>query len=469
MTHFKKKFKLRILSLAICSAIIFLFLKKNSFSFKKKEIDLSDEVVLQSARGLYLSENHYLQKQPKSLVNLGKRLFFDPRLSSKNDKSCATCHNPKQFFTDGKNHPPFFRNSQVLWGLEEAQYFFWDGRSLTLEDQVFGPLFHPKEMAGDVCKIFDVVNKFYSKDELFSKHLSHEEQVWSQVYLQTFHEESSWHLYETPLAYAVSTMKPFTTQVNFLNQAQNKKIAPSDFLAKELQKVLMEQGFFSHLTFDDCLQIDRAKVLSTSFRVAQALAAYEKSIRLKPSEFDLFLDRADKVPLSQAFNKKFAEEEWRGLKVFMSKGQCVNCHFGKYFTDREFHNIGLGETNTDSYFQLGRIIGAYLLEKSTSYECLNANHEICAQQEYFRRSNIELVGAFKTPSLRNVVRTSPYMHDGRFKTLDEVLNHYQKTDLESLWGHREEVLKQVQLTNEDIRALKKFLESLNSEISPESF
>jgi len=93
------------------------------------------------------------------LVALGERLFFDPRLSSDNTVSCASCHNPARGFSDGRRTPvgvskrALPRNAPALWNLEARAPYFWDGRATTLEEQALIPLTNPDEMGADLSQL----------------------------------------------------------------------------------------------------------------------------------------------------------------------------------------------------------------------------------------------------------------------------------------------------------------------------
>ncbi len=117
-----------------------------------------------------------------------------------------------------------------------------------------------------------------------------------------------------------------------------------------------------------------------------------------------------------------------GYKLFVSqKSGCANCHSGPLFTNKEFHNIGTGILARDN----GRseVIEAVIHDE---FNCLSkysdAKPEQCAELNYINRNKHGLSGAFKTPSLRNLSKTAPYMHDGRFTDLKQVLNYYSSID-----------------------------------------
>lgn len=125
--------------------------------------------------------------------------------------------------------------------------------------------------------------------------------------------------------------------------------------------------------------------------LSQALAAYERTLETSDSPFDNWQFNDDQ--------KAVGEDAKRGLALFNGKAKCVNCHFGPDFTTNQFRNIGLfnGKNLNDS----GRAAISH---------------------------NIEDLGKFKVGSLRNVAVTAPYMHNGMFKTLAQVIDHYNEPD-----------------------------------------
>lgn len=245
-------------------------------------------------------------------IALGKLLFFDTILSSNGTKSCASCHNPQQAFTDnlmfseGVNNQIGVRNSMPLfnlaWNFNER--FAWDGKELSLERQALEPVENPVELASN----WDIVVQQLTNDA---------------NYPQRFNEA-------------------FGTSI----------------ITKEL--------------------------------VAKALAQFERTLISANSKFDRYTLGLETL----------TPQELNGLDVFLreDKGDCFHCHGtpnNPLWTDNDFHNNGLDATFTD--LGLGAVTG-------------DPNDN----------------GKFRSPSLRNLAFTAPYMHDGRFATLDEVINHYSE-------------------------------------------
>lgn len=122
----------------------------------------------------------------------------------------------------------------------------------------------------------------------------------------------------------------------------------------------------------------------TSDGIAKAIAAYERTVLSGDAPYDKF-KAGDASALSEAAQ--------RGMKLFFGKANCVACHSGPNFTDNGFHNIGVGSSDE----------GRFAISKSAGDK-----------------------GAFKTPTIREIAKTGPYMHDGSLKTLEEVVAHYVK-------------------------------------------
>lgn len=244
-------------------------------------------------------------------VELGRRLFYDARLSGNNRISCASCHHQELAFSDGLplsnqgiSGKTLDRHAPVLFNLAWAdQGLFWDGGAKNLESQAFGPLTSADEMHQD--------------------------------------------LYELE-----AELKAIPDYVSRFKQVFNSEIKSAD--------------------------------------VVKALAQFQRTLISGNSRYDQYIRQEKPTRLN--------DDELLGMNLVKEK--CGSCHAGALFTDQIFHNNGLDDHFSDA------LEGIY--------------------QGHFRVSfNPSDMGKFKTPSLRNVALTAPYMHDGRFKTLEEVLDHYQ--------------------------------------------
>ncbi|MGK0290216.1 MAG: cytochrome c peroxidase [bacterium] len=273
----------------------------------------------------------------KELVQLGKMLFFDTRLSVNNKQSCATCHNPDLGLGEGKAAGigtmggKLGRNTPHIYNLAWNVVFFWDGRSKSLEDQALGPIQAAGEMNMSLKRLIP-------------------------------------------------------------------KLKRVPYYKRRFKALFPKKGL-------------------TSKNLAKAIAAFERSIIIDNTPFDRYM-KGDIAAMSPA--------AIRGMKLFEGKARCVLCHGGANFTDNGFHNIGIG----------GRDLGRSKIQKGA------ANR-----------------GAFKTPGLRNVLFTAPYMHNGSMGSLEEVIRHYNKggkkvRGLDSL-------MKPLSLTEKQIFDLIAFLGSIN--------
>jgi cytochrome c peroxidase len=263
--------------------------------------------------------------QSPALVELGERLFGDPRLSGPRTRSCASCHVPSRAFTDGRATPASLvagvrvpRNTPTLLnvGLQPAQ--FADERAVSLEDQVVEVLRSRAEMGSSI---------------------------------------------ET----AAARVK-----------------ADRDYRAR-----------FSH-AFGDRGD-DSAAV--TPLRIRQALAAYERSLIATDSRFDRAV-RGDSSAITV--------EERRGFNLFMGKAGCGSCHFAPLF----------GGVAPPLYVASDvEVIGTPASPDARRFDVDSGRGAIDHRADHIR--------AFKVPSLRNVAITAPYMHNGTFLTLRQVMDFYE--------------------------------------------
>jgi cytochrome c peroxidase len=158
--------------------------------------------------------------------------------------------------------------------------------------------------------------------------------------------------------------------------------------------------------------------------VGKAIASFQRTVLSGNSPADRFDQGGEANAISP--------EAQRGLLLFRDKARCTKCHSGFNFTDEKFHNIGTGWD--DNKVDLGR----YMVTK-----------------------NAEDISAFKTPTLREIARSAPYMHDGRFKTLEDVVNFYNQGGVKN--PHQDPLILPLELTNDEKKDLVQFLRTLNGE------
>ena len=276
-------------------------------------------------------------------AELGRMLYFDPRLSADNTVSCATCHLPKYAFTDGLpvstgiHGQKGTRNAPSIINSAYGVAHFWDGRATTLEEQAKGPIANSMEM-GDA---------------------------------------------HAPVVARLKSVAGYREQFS-------KAFGTEDFGIDE---------------------------------VAKAIATFERTVLSGNSAFDRY----------QAGDKKaMTPSQIRGLKVFSKKAKCDKCHEGANFSKGDYHNLGVGidKPNPDA--------GRYAVTKDPKD-----------------------FGAFKTPTLRDVQETGPYMHDGSMKTLEEVIDFYDKGGVYN--KNLDKDIKPLKLTAEERADLVAFLRALSGE------
>ncbi|MFT5485160.1 MAG: cytochrome c peroxidase [Paracoccaceae bacterium] len=195
--------------------------------------------------------------------------------------------------------------------------------------------------------------------------------------------------------------------------------------------------------------------------VAKAMAAFQETIVSGKSSFDTFRDALDAGDTAGV--AAYSETAKRGLKLFVGKGRCDLCHFGPNFTNGEFHDIGLPHFPAPGRVDKGRYGGIQLLRKSRFNLLGPYNDDGLRATAGFTR-HVKLTpknwGEFRVPSLREVARTAPYMHDGSKATLEDVVNHYSEIPEERLHQDGEKLLKPLNLTDAEKADLVAFLKTL---------
>jgi cytochrome c peroxidase len=349
-------------------------------SFKSNDWMGSDGLTIDSLRNVYTQPKQFwpkpnvdkgvkfeeldtLKSSPLDLTNdsvkrvleLGRLLFFDARLSGANQISCATCHDPALQWADAKvvsvghNQLTNIRNAPSLENVWIYSSFFWDGRANTLVKQVEGPISAHNEMNQDLKALPKKLNKIKGYRAYFKA------------------------------AFGTATI--------------------------------------------------------TNERIFESLATFQQSIVSQDTKFDRFL-KGDEHALN--------DQELLGLHLYRTKARCMNCHYGAYFTDKGFHNIGLTE-----YGSKNQDLGLYNVTKKP-----------------------EDVGKFKTPGLRNVMQTGPWFHHGLVKSMDSLMVLYNMgmpehtvlpgQENDPLLPKNDKLLRGIMLTVRERKALIAFLEALSS-------
>jgi len=178
---------------------------------------------------------------------------------------------------------------------------------------------------------------------------------------------------------------------------------------------------------------DKTNINRAYATLGKIIASFETTLNHKPAKFDAWAAAKNK-------DNNFGADEQAGLKLFLDlpKTQCLRCHNGALFTNQGFHNVATSESDTNkstpASHDFGRMLGlqAVIVDPfNCSGEFSDAPEDGCSHLTFARRQNLNetIDGAFKVPTLRNLENTAPYFHDGRFTTLEDVIEHYrnQKT------------------------------------------
>lgn len=244
-------------------------------------------------------------------IDLGRYLFFDPALSGDGSQSCASCHDPKMGFSDGRARSigvaghEVARSAPTLWNVAFLDRLFWDARAESLEEQAQGPLYAAEEMANTHDNLYKTLNASEDYRRLFR-----------QAYPQS-----------------------------------------------ELDEVSLDQ-------------------------VYRSLTAFQTSLISLNSRYDRY---------AHGYHDALNQKEIEGMNVFRSfVARCAECHTPPLFTNQQVAVIGTPEPEG-----LPLDIGA---------------------EEVFNSPKMK--AGFKVPTLRNIEKTGPYMHSGRFGTMREAVEFY---------------------------------------------
>ena len=397
-------------------------------------------------------------------ISLGHDLFFDKRLSAHELVSCASCHSPAKYFTDGeataRGEQPNRRNSPSVVEMDRRIWFMWDGRSPSLEHQVTMPIEGPAEHGFSRGGVAWIISRHYKSQ-------------WTQAFGEFPKAIDSWLAGKTlDEAHALPIQSQMFAPDPLLREAIST-MDDTEFMRLLFAEAQKRGGLMQSALMGLYQNEPKANVEWTTrwtklhptikqsidhvFELAGvAVASFVRGIHTQPS-------KAEKAsPLTAA--------EERGRSLFHGKAGCANCHSGPDFTDDQFHNIGLRETkpfDADYLPDLGRAfgVGAYRNNTDESHLiCKGKLNQACLEANYLNVYGTEATGSFKTPSLRNVARTAPYMHNGSLKTLEDVLKFYNELPAKPSVGKRSGLLRSLGFTSSELNDLKEFLQGLSSPV-----
>ena len=344
---------------------------------------------------------------------LGRQLFFDARLSGNGRVSCATCHIPEKDLQDGTplahGVGTTARRTMPIAGTAHNAWFFWDGRTDRQWAQALGPLESAVEHGGTRAQYAHVIAQHY----------------------RTEYEDIFGAL--PPLAQLPRNAGPVADTA-------------------------------SRAAWQRLPSTERDEISRVYANIGKAIAAFERRLEFAPSRFDRYVD-AELAGRPHDSTSVLSRNEEAGLRLFIGKGNCVNCHNGPLFTDNHFHNTGVPAPKLGLPIDSGRAVGvrqAIAGEFSCVSRYSDAKSDECEELTFAVTDGNELVRAYKTPSLRNVAARAPYMHAGQFASLDEVLAHYNGAPA-APFGKTE--LRALRLSPAELSQLAAFLKLLTTPVA----
>jgi len=382
------------------------------------EVALMQSLSLNNLPPLPPDPSNAVADNPRA-ARFGHALFFDPALSGSGHVACTTCHVPERNFTDGRQIAQATgrsaRHTPSIVGTAYSPWLYWDGRRDSQWAQALSPLEDPAEHAGSRTHYAGIVfnNSLYLNE-----------------YKALFGDFPD-----------ISERDRFPTEASPLGSPDAvtawRNMAPED-----------------------------RRAINTVFaNLGKAIAAYERKLLHGPARFDHYVaavvtgDQAEQDAL-------YSVDEAQGLKLFLGKARCTECHNGPLLTNNEFHNNGVISFPREVPDE-GRSSGLHKV-LTDPFNCLGDYSDdptpYCGELE-FARDGIELIGAFRTPSLRNIEGTEPFMHKGQLRTLRDVLELYNDAPL-AMIGHNE-VEFPLSLTRREIGQLEAFLHTLASPVAVE--
>jgi len=247
------------------------------------------------------------------------------------------------------------------------------------------------------------------------------------------------------------------------DQSQHPFVNPVEMGLKDhepILKVVRSDPAYGDM-FRKAFGIEPAAI--TMDHVKKAIASFERTIVAGDSPFDRWYFGGDKTAMSEA--------AVRGFKVFLEDGRCVSCHTIEQdhalFTDSRFHNVGVGINRIQD--KVPEIAPKFLEAKARGMDVDKAVLSDPTSSELGRfavTEGLDELGAFKTPTLRNIAVTDPYMHDGSLKTLRDVVVHYNNGGVTTKGDKVNDFLsggiRELNLEEQQIADLVAFMEALTS-------
>jgi cytochrome c peroxidase len=381
-------------------------------AWNEKDIGVLRSLWIGSLPPLPKDPSNAYSDNPKA-AELGRSFFFDNRFSGNAKVSCATCHRPDMNFTDdlpvAHGMGNGMRRTMPLIGVAYNAWFFWDGRKDSLWSQALAPIENPREHGFTRTQCVSVIRKYYRKEyeEIFG-----------------------------PMPELSEKDLPLEAEPSPENPAALKKWL---FLPRE----------------------NRDSINRIYANMGKAIAAFVRTILPGESRFDRYVEallKGDRKKMEHTLSA----DEVMGLRLFIGKARCINCHNGPLFSDGDFQVIHVPDPAGMPHDR-GRAdaIPQVLMDE---FNCAgpysDAQPGDCGELRFMNTDAAAYVGAFKSPTLRNVAERPPYMHAGQFATLRRVLEFYRDLKPEQ----RTPQLNHGELTDLELDQIGAFLRTLSGPV-----
>lgn len=404
-------------------------------------------------------------------ADLGKLYFFDARFSgplvhADNETppagngsigqmqriSCSRCHDPFTGFSDRRSVPGNTslaagftgRNAPTLYNVSYNTWYFWDGRKDSQWSQALGPTESGVEHNGNRVQFAMVI-----RDHFIAGGNDHDE-----VFTD----------FDADSGGPDANIRPFLASLDttFGPPAFPSPDQPPDFAGQGRPGDSGQPGAGGNATYDSLTAEQKEWIDRIFANFGKAIAAYSRRIVSRDSAFDAFVAGDDSAISNSAK---------RGLKLFLGKGECITCHSGPNFTDNAFHNIGVDQLSQANIptTDLGRFNGVPTVLADPFRGSLAFSDDTVAGAAKLAGLVQQPVqqGQFKTPTLRSISETGPFLHTGRLATLQDVVVFYNVGgDGAGFSGTKE--ISPLALTPEEIDDLVEFMKTLDGEELPAS-
>lgn len=337
-------------------------------------------------------------------ISLGKKLFFDSKLSRSGKTACSSCHVTNGEFAPNESLPANisrkYRTTMSIEGAAYGKFFFWDGRSDSLWSLALEPIEHHDE-------------------HNFPRALA------VQYLVQRYFEEIT------------------------------RLLKPHKDLSSHLEIVIESLDSGNSANYKNSLN----HIFSV---IGKSIAAYISTIGITSGKWDITAKKIiDNQPLNEEDKTLFT-----GFEIFTGKARCSNCHTGPLFSDKSFHNTGM-PVHKELGFDTGRYAVLSKL-RTAEFGCLSrysdAKKEDCSHVTQMNISAHKNFGNFKTASLRGVRKRERLGHSGQFYSIEDMLSHYEiarPSPLDSMLGQGSlSELRPFTLTKSERDSLLAFLRSL---------